>query len=390
MPAFQLPPLSLYIHTPWCIQKCPYCDFNSRALKGGLNEEAYTNALLADLESELFQVYDRPLHSIFIGGGTPSLFSGGAIENLLQGVRQRITCPPDIEITLEANPGTLEAGRFEHYRAAGVNRLSIGVQSFDNGSLQRLGRIHGSDEAIAAFHSARAAGFERINLDLMFGLPSQSIAMAQFDLEQAIELKPEHISYYQLTLEPGTPFYHSPPNLPLEDNLWEIQQQGQALLSEQSYNQYEISAYAQPGEQCCHNLNYWRFGDYLGIGAGAHGKSSHPDGSITRRWKLTEPTPYLAAAGTNHALSGQKTLNRDEIPLEFMMNALRLHQGFTQALFEERTNLPFTTIAAPIEKAIQAGLLKNYDATFIPTPLGLRFLNNLLEQFLYEQPKGLL
>jgi len=382
MPTLQLPPLSLYIHIPWCVQKCPYCDFNSRALKGDLNEEVYINALLADLESELFQVYDRPLHSIFIGGGTPSLFSGDAIETLLKAVRQRITCPTDMEITLEANPGTLEAGRFEHYRAAGVNRLSIGIQSFDNKCLQQLGRIHGSDEAIAAFHSARAAGFERINLDLMFGLPGQDMALAQRDIAQAIELKPEHISYYQLTLEPGTPFYHSAPTLPLEDDLWEMQQQGQALLNYHGYTQYEISAYAQPDESCRHNLNYWHFGDYLGIGAGAHGKSTTPNGSITRRWKLAEPTPYLAAAGTDHALSGQKTLTADEIPLEFTINALRLNQGFTQALYEQRTALPFSTIATPIKKAIQAGLLKNHHAKFMPTPFGQRFLNDLLEQFL--------
>ncbi len=382
MSTFQLPPLSLYIHIPWCIQKCPYCDFNSRALKGSLNEEAYVDALLADLESELFQVYDRPLHSIFIGGGTPSLFSGSAIADLLEGVRQRITVPADTEITLEANPGTLEAGRFEHYRAAGVNRLSIGVQSFDAGCLQRLGRIHGPDEAIAAFHSARAAGFERINLDLMFGLPGQNMAQARLDLERAMELKPEHISYYQLTLEPGTPFYHSPPTLPMEDHLWEMQQQGQSLLSDQGYNQYEVSAYAQQGEQCRHNINYWTFGDYLGIGAGAHGKYSDPNGMITRHWKLPEPATYLAAAGTNDALSGQKILASDEITLEFMMNALRLHQGFSKSLYEQRTGLPFTAITTSIENSIHDGLLKNHHGRLVPTSLGKCFLNDLLEKFL--------
>ena len=382
MSAFQLPPLSLYIHIPWCIQKCPYCDFNSRALKGTLNEEAYVDALLADLESELFQVYGRPLHSIFIGGGTPSLFSGHAITRLLGGIRQQIDLPAHTEITLEANPGTLEAGRFEDYRAAGVNRLSIGVQSFDAGCLQRLGRIHGADEAIAAFHSARAAGFKRINLDLMFGLPGQDMALAQLDLEQAMALKPEHISYYQLTLEPGTPFYHSPPTLPLEDNLWAMQLQGQSLLADQGYSQYEVSAYAQPEEPCCHNLNYWRFGDYLGIGAGAHGKQSSPNGSITRRWKRSEPTAYLAAMGTDHILSGQKILKPDEITLEFMMNALRLYQGFTRHLYEQRTGASFATITAPIESAIHDGLLDIHNEAFKPTSLGRRFLNNLLEKFL--------
>ena len=382
MSLFQLPPLSLYIHIPWCIQKCPYCDFNSRALKGNLQEVAYVDALLADLDGELFQAHGRPLHSIFIGGGTPSLFSGKAIEKLLTGIRQRGTCPPDIEITLEANPGTLEAGRFEDYRAAGVNRLSIGVQSFDASCLQRLGRIHGADEAVAAFHAARTAGFERINLDLMFGLPSQDLALARLDLEKAIELKPEHISYYQLTLEPDTPFYHSPPVLPVEDNLWEIQQQGQSLLNQHGYNQYEVSAYAQPGEQCRHNINYWTFGDYLGIGAGAHGKQSDPNGVITRRWKLPEPAAYLAAAGSDSALSGQKTLEPDEIALEFMMNALRLHQGFSKSLFGQRTGLSFATIVAPTESAIHNGLLENRCDKFIPTLLGRRFLNDLLEKFL--------
>jgi len=382
MHPFQPPPLSLYIHIPWCIQKCPYCDFNSRALKGDLKEEAYVDALLADLDNELFQIHGRPLHSIFIGGGTPSLFSGKSIARLLNGVRQRITCPTDMEITLEANPGTLEAGRFETYHEAGINRLSIGVQSFDANCLQQLGRIHGPDEAIAAFHSARGAGFERINLDLMFGLPGQDLAQAQLDLKKAIELQPEHISYYQLTLEPDTPFYHSPPSLPLEDNLWEIQQQGQTLLSAHNYNQYEISAYAQPGEECHHNLNYWTFGDYLGIGAGAHGKSTSPDGTITRRWKLSEPSAYLTAAHSGNVLSGQKTLNHDETTLEFMMNALRLHQGFSKNLYEQRTALPFASVAATIENAIQKGLLEHYKDSLRPTSLGKRFLNDLLEKFL--------
>ena len=382
MSTFQLPPLSLYIHIPWCIQKCPYCDFNSRALKGSLNEETYIDALLADLDNELFQVHNRPLHSIFIGGGTPSLFSGSAITHLMEGVRQRITLPADAEITLEANPGTLEAGRFEDYRAAGVNRLSIGVQSFDAGCLQRLGRIHGPDEAIAAFHAARAARFERINLDLMFGLPGQDLVQAQHDLEQAIELKPEHISYYQLTLEPGTPFFHAPPTLPLEDSLWEIQQQGQTLLSDHGYKQYEVSAYAQPGEPCRHNINYWTFGDYLGIGAGAHGKQSDPNGVITRRWKVPEPATYLATAGTDRALSGQKTLEPDEITLEFMMNVLRLNQGFSQDLYEQRTGHSFTAIATSIKRTIHDGLLENRNGIFMPTAIGRRFLNDLLEKFL--------
>ncbi len=377
-----MPPLSLYIHIPWCIQKCPYCDFNSRALKGPLDETAYVDALLADLDAERFQLHGRPLQSIFIGGGTPSLLSGEAIHRLLDGVRQRAVVPAGAEITLEANPGTLEAGRFAHYRTAGVNRLSIGIQSFDAGCLQRLGRIHGAEEAVAAFHSARDAGFERINLDLMFGLPGQDVALARHDLERAAELGPEHLSYYQLTLEPGTPFFHSPPVLPLEERLWEMQQQGQALLAECGYQQYEVSAYARPGQRCRHNLNYWTFGDYLGIGAGAHGKSTGPDGSVMRRWKPSEPSVYLAAAGTDRGLAGQRRLAADEIALEFMMNALRLHQGFSEVLYRQRTGLPFATVAAPVEQAVHEGLLEECRDGFRPTPLGRRFLNTLLEKFL--------
>ncbi len=377
-----MPPLSLYIHIPWCIQKCPYCDFNSRALKGPLDETAYVDALLADLDAERFQLHGRPLQSIFIGGGTPSLLSGEAIHRLLDGVRQRAVVPAGAEITLETNPGTLEAGRFVHYRTAGVNRLSIGIQSFDAGCLQRLGRIHGADEAVAAFHSARDAGFERINLDLMFGLPGQDMARARHDLERAVELGPEHLSYYQLTLEPGTPFFHSPPVLPLEERLWEMQQQGQTLLAGCGYQQYEVSAYARPGRRCRHNLNYWTFGDYLGIGAGAHGKSTGPDGSVTRRWKPSEPSAYLAAAGTDRGLAGQRRLAADEIALEFMMNALRLHQGFSETLYRQRTGLPFATVAAPVEQAVHEGLLEECRDGFRPTPLGRRFLNTLLEKFL--------
>jgi len=298
-----LPPLSLYIHFPWCVRKCPYCDFNSHAVRGDLPEDQYIDALLADLESDLPRVWGRPVRSVFLGGGTPSLFSPEAIERLLAGVRARVTLVPEAEVTLEANPGTVETERFRGYRAAGVNRLSIGIQSFQPEQLQKLGRIHGRDEALAAAQAARAAGFDNFNLDLMFGLPQQTLDEALADLRTALALNPTHLSLYQLTLEPNTLFHAQPPELPDEDVLAAMQEALQAELADAGFTQYEVSAYARAGRRCRHNLNYWQFGDYLGIGAGAHAKITDADG-ITRLWKVKQPRNFLETAGTPAGLGG--------------------------------------------------------------------------------------
>ena len=291
--SFTLPPLALYVHIPWCVKKCPYCDFNSHAAGPNLPEQDYVAALLADLEQELPAVHNRPLSSIFIGGGTPSLFSASAIGQLLEGVAQRISFAPEIEITLEANPGTFEQDKFTAYRALGINRLSIGIQSFQDDKLKALGRIHGAEEALRAAEMARKAGFDNYNLDLMHGLPGQSLSDALFDLQTAMAQQPTHLSWYQLTIEPNTHYYSAPPQLPEDELLWDIQETGQALLADAGFMQYEVSAYAQPGRQARHNLNYWQFGDFIGIGAGAHGKLSTPNGLIYRNWKTRLPKDYL-------------------------------------------------------------------------------------------------
>ena len=315
-------PLSLYLHFPWCVAKCPYCDFNSHGLRGAVPEDAYIAALIRDLDFELLQPESRPIQSIFMGGGTPSLFSGRAIASVLEAFAKRLSFAPDIEITLEANPGTVDAGYFRDYRTAGVNRLSIGVQSLNDAMLKRLGRIHGHDDAVSAVRIARAAGFDNLNLDLMFALPEQSEAEAAADLREAIALGPEHLSYYQLTLEPNTEFAARPPKLPDDDAAWAMQLAGQALLAEHGYAQYEVSAYAQAGRQSRHNRNYWQFGDYLGIGAGAHGKRTFAD-RIERRARHKLPKTYQAAAGQASALQEQRDVSAPELPFEFAMNALR-------------------------------------------------------------------
>jgi oxygen-independent coproporphyrinogen-3 oxidase len=376
-----LPPLSLYIHVPWCVRKCPYCDFNSHAAPEQLPEDAYVQALLDDLDSELPLIQGRPLQSIFIGGGTPSLFSAQAIGQILQGVAARTPFADDIEITLEANPGTFELARFEGFRNAGVNRLSIGVQSFNAEHLQRLGRIHNPVEALAA---ARAAVeiFPRVNLDLMHGLPEQTPAEAMDDLQQALEINPGHLSWYQLTIEPNTEFHARPPSLPLDEALWEIQEQGQALLEKTGYRQYEISAYARPGQQARHNLNYWQFGDYIGIGAGAHGKLSRYEGGqliIERRHKLRQPKGYFDPA---LRLAGQEVIAADERAFEFMLNALRLTDGVRAELFRERTGLSLEHIEPLLQQARQRGLLVEAPSRLAPTLQGRLFLNDLLELFL--------
>ncbi|MBD8756346.1 radical SAM family heme chaperone HemW [Pseudomonas coleopterorum] len=376
----QLPPLALYIHIPWCVRKCPYCDFNSHAASPVLPEEEYVDALLADLDQDLAAVYGRPLSSIFFGGGTPSLFSAAALGRLLAGVEQRIPFTADIEITLEANPGTFEQDKFVAYRKLGINRLSIGIQSFQPQKLEALGRIHTGDEALRAAEMARRAGFDNFNLDLMHGLPDQSLEEALDDLRQAIALAPTHLSWYQLTLEPNTVFWNQPPELPEDDILWDIQEAGQALLAEHGFSQYEVSAYARPGKAARHNLNYWSFGDFIGIGAGAHGKLSHPDGRIVRTWKTRLPKDYLNPAKQFKA--GEKTLTADELPFEFLMNALRLTPGVDAELFAQRTGLPLQTLAAARAEAEQKGLLQVEPTRLVATARGQLFLNDLLQYFL--------
>ena len=380
-----LPPLALYIHMPWCVRKCPYCDFNSHESKDALPETEYITALIADLEQELPSVWGRSIESIFIGGGTPSLFSPAAFDRLFSEIRARLPCKPGIEITMEANPGTWEYGKFREFRAVGVNRLSLGIQSFDTEMLQKLGRIHGTREAFTAAETAYSAGFDNVNLDLMFGLPGQSVAQALSDIRNAIALQPAHISLYQLTLEPNTAFYVNPPVLPEDDALWEMQEQCQSQLATHGYRQYEVSAYAQPGHECRHNLNYWRFGDYLGIGAGAHGKISDAQHQrITRSWKVKNPRDYLAKAATPARIGGTQALQRNDVGLEFMMNALRLTDGFPVALFAEHTGQPISIAKQGLQQAEEKGLIEWDIHTIRPTELGRRFLNDLLGLFLIE------
>jgi putative oxygen-independent coproporphyrinogen III oxidase len=377
---FVLPPLALYIHIPWCVKKCPYCDFNSHAAGPTLPEEEYVDALLADLDEDLPQVYSRPLSSIFFGGGTPSLFSAKALGRLLAGVEQRIPFAADIEITLEANPGTFEQAKFRDYRSLGINRLSIGVQSFQADKLKALGRIHDGDEAIRAADMARAAGFDNFNLDLMHGLPDQSIEDALSDLRIAIAQAPTHLSWYQLTVEPNTVFWNQPPLMPEDDILWDIQEAGQALLAAEGYAQYEVSAYAQAGKAARHNLNYWTFGDFLGIGAGAHAKLSRPDGSISRSWKTRLPKDYLDSGKRFSA--GERPLSADELPFEFLMNVLRLTDGVASELFTQRTGLPLSLLGEARNEAQQRGLMLSDPTRLVATREGQLFLNDLLQHFL--------
>ena len=378
------PPLSLYVHLPWCVRKCPYCDFNSHEGRGPLPFAAYVDALVADLDHDLPLAWGRTVHSVFFGGGTPSLFPPEAIDAFLQQASSRLRFAPEAEITLETNPGTAEHGRFEGYRAAGVNRLSFGIQSFDDGCLQRLGRIHDSREAVAAVELARAAGFDNFNLDLMYALPGQTLAMAQDDIARAIALEPTHVSHYQLTLEPNTVFAARPPRgIPDHDAAWDMQEACQAMLADAGYAQYETSAYARPGRQCAHNLNYWRFGDYLGIGAGAHGKLTlGAEQAILRRWKLKHPTAYLAHAGSDAAIGGDERIDPERRPFDFMLNALRLNEGFALSLFEARTGLPREAIAAQLDTAIERGWLESDGERVVPTEFGRRFANDVIELFL--------
>jgi len=375
-------PLSLYIHIPWCIQKCPYCDFNSHEARDEIPEMSYVKALLTDLESELPHIWGRPLESIFIGGGTPSVFSAKAIDALMSGLRERLPLRPNMEITLEANPGTFEQARFSAYRESGINRLSIGIQSFSENKLKALGRIHGSSEALKAASIAKKAGFDNFNLDLMFGLPQQTTEQALDDLQQAIECQPKHLSWYQLTIEENTLFHHSPPVLPNNDSLWDMQEAGQQVISTAGYKQYEVSAYAQDKHQCKHNINYWQFGDYLGIGAGAHGKLSMPDGSITRHQKYRHPTKYIQQALQGEPRSSSHSIEVKDRAFEFMMNALRLKEGFNAELFEARTHLSINEISAHLEKARTKGLIEIKEGRYSASSKGWSFLNDLIELFL--------
>lgn len=372
-------PLSLYIHIPWCVRKCPYCDFNSHQAGETVPEAEYIAALMADLERELQLTDVRQCQSIFIGGGTPSLFSAQAMQQIMDGVRARLSLSDDCEITMEANPGTFEQARFAGFQAAGVNRLSLGVQSFDDSCLSALGRIHSAGDAQLAFEKAREIGFDNINIDLMHGLPGQTQDLARGDLLKAIALGPEHLSWYQLTIEPNTEFHARPPSLPVDETLWDIQEMGWQLLANAGYGQYEISAYAQPGRQARHNLNYWQFGDYIGIGAGAHGKVTGRNGEVVRRWKLRQPKAYIAALDK---VSGAHEVVAEDLPFEFMMNVLRLHDGVPSSLFSERTGLPLAVMEPLLKQARQRSMLMDNPDVLAPTPQGRLFLNDLLEIFL--------
>lgn len=375
-----LPPLSLYIHIPWCVQKCPYCDFNSHALKGEVPHDDYVQHLLADLDKNVAMAQGREITTIFIGGGTPSLLSGPAMQTLLDGVRARLAVRDDAEITMEANPGTVEADRFVYYQRAGVNRISIGVQSFDQAKLTRLGRIHGPDEAKRAALLARSLGLRSFNLDLMHGLPDQTLEEALDDLRQAIALNPPHLSWYQLTIEPNTMFGSRPPVLPDDDALWDIFEQGHQLLSAAGYQQYETSAYAKPGYQCQHNLNYWRFGDYLGIGCGAHGKITYPDGRILRTSKTRHPRGYMQG----NYLDRQHDVEAADKPFEFFMNRFRLLEAAPRTEFTRYTGLSEETVRPQIEQAKSLGYIKETPEYWQITQHGKLFLNSLLELFLAD------
>jgi len=375
------PPLSLYVHFPWCVEKCPYCDFNSHAVRDdGIPEAAYLEALVADLESALPQIWGRRVHSIFIGGGTPSLLSPEGLDALLTAIRMRVQLDPLAEITLEANPGTVDSGRFRAFRQAGVNRLSVGIQSFNEAHLRALGRIHGRDEALAAAEAA-LTHFEAVNLDLMYALPGQSLAEAEADLTTALALGPTHLSCYHLTLEPNTAFAANPPQVPDPDASADMQDHIEARLQDAGYGHYETSAFAKPNRECRHNLNYWTFGDYLGIGAGAHGKLSSHEG-IVRETRPKHPAAYLAALQNGSFVQERRNIGAAELPFEFMMNALRLNRGFPRRLFAERTGLPFEAAEEGLLKARRQGLIEVDGETLRPSARGRHFLNELLMLFL--------
>ena len=380
------PPLSLYIHIPWCVRKCPYCDFNSHELRDTLPEQDYVDALIADLEQDLPGVWGRSVESIFIGGGTPSLFSAAAIERLLSEVRARIPLKPDAEITLEANPGTVDQQHFTGFYAAGINRLSIGVQSFQPDLLEKIGRIHNDTQALAAITAAQQAGFTNINLDLMYGLPGQTTEQALADLQTAIDRQPAHISRYELTIEPNTWFHSHPPAAVEDEMLWDMQETGRTLLAANGYSRYEVSAYAKDKRQCRHNLNYWQFGDYLGIGAGAHAKITDASRqTISRTAKIRHPRSYMEHANSEQRISSCNELNEYDVKLEFALNALRLDRGFTTTGFSETTGLPFSCMQETITAACENGLLLQDDETIQTTAKGQQHLNELLQYWVSDK-----
>jgi putative oxygen-independent coproporphyrinogen III oxidase len=394
-----LPPLSLYVHIPWCVRKCPYCDFNSHTAPDALPQRDYVDALLRDLDRDLPLVQGRTVQTVFFGGGTPSLFAADSIARILDGAAARLRIARDVEVTLETNPGTVEHGLFDGYLRAGVNRISFGVQSFDDGALKRIGRIHDAHEAEAAIKLAQDAGLDNINLDIMYALPQQTLEGAVSDVEKAISLQTSHLSHYQLTLEPNTQFAANPPPLPDEDSAWDMQEACQARLAQAGLAQYEVSAYARPGAQCAHNVNYWRFGDYLGIGAGAHGKISamaNADSadantgafSVRRRWKLRAPRAYLEHAGTVRGIGGDDLIAAQRLPFEFMLNALRLNDGFLFSDFAARTGLEHSALQSGLDNAMHRGWLETVAGHVRATALGQRFLNDVIGSFLPESPAG--
>ena len=379
------PPLSLYIHIPWCVRKCPYCDFNSHEVREKIPETKYIRALTDDLEQDLPSVWGRTIETIFIGGGTPSLFSADAISQLLSDIRARIPLKPDAEITLEANPGTVDQERFKGFREAGINRLSIGVQSFQANLLRKIGRIHDDLEARVAIDAAHRAGFDNVNLDLMFGLPGQTTDQALADLQTAMALQPAHISWYELTIEPNTWFHRHPPEQPDDNLLLTMQEAGRELLEKGGYTRYEVSAFSQTGKQCRHNLNYWKFGDYLGIGAGAHAKITDAAScTIARTSKIKHPRAYLDNAQSPQRIGTTAALTPGDVTLEFAMNALRLDHGFSVAEFTATTGLPYAVIEETVNKLVEDELL-SFDSGHIKTTIkGQRYLNELLQQWLPE------
>jgi len=377
-----LPPLALYIHWPWCVRKCPYCDFNSHESKEPIPEQAYLDALRADLEQSLPLIWGRKIHTVFIGGGTPSLISAAGLDRLMSDIRTLLPLDLDAEITMEANPGTFEAEKFKAFRASGINRLSIGIQSFNSKHLQALGRIHDAEEAIRAVGIAQA-NFDNFNLDLMYALPGQTLAEAQADIDMALSFAPPHLSLYHLTMEPNTVFAKYPPDLPGDDESADIQDMIAERTAAAGYGHYEVSAYAKPGHRARHNLNYWQFGDYLGIGAGAHSKLSFPH-RVLRQARYKQPASFMEAAANGNAVAEERELARADLGFEFMLNTLRLTEGFDPNLFGERTGMPINAIEKPLNAAEAKGLIYRDFRVIRPTELGQRFLNDLQEMFLVE------